>query len=157
MNSQIIRNHLFTIVFFGIIPVSCYAVDNELNQFLAFNLCDKNHTIYFSCEMENEKIISLCGSSSNNKLKELYYRFGRKEKIELEFPSFNNRNNLFLFHYNEYHRAHTQYYHISFINAKHRYTIYSYYSGDNPEGDSYENGIYGSDPHGTTISKRDMG
>jgi len=145
MNSKIIHRKKITLVFFGIISANVVAEEIKLNHIPPSSLCNKKDIVYFSCSTGNKKTVSLCGTINNSNLTGLYYRFGQKEKIELEYPAIDKREALDLFRYNEYHRALTQHYHVSFINANQRYTIYSYYNGDGSEGDSFEHGIYGSD------------
>ncbi len=53
------------------------------------SLCEKGETIYFSCVLENEKIVSLCGdgdSLTSPDVGYIQYRFGSQVNKEMIYP-----------------------------------------------------------------------
>jgi len=75
-----------------------YLVTNYLkaqygtNKKQANNLCSPDEKVIFSCELNNNKIISIC---DNNKNKD--YRYGKKNKVELT-QKLTNKSNLTFTH-----------------------------------------------------------
>jgi len=53
-------------------------------QYKDNSLCSTQEAIYFSCTLENKKIVSLCGKEEGHNLK---YRYGTQSLIELSYPS----------------------------------------------------------------------
>lgn len=53
-------------------------------QYKENSLCSAQEAIYFSCTLENKKIVSLCGEEGGHNLK---YRYGTQALIELSYPS----------------------------------------------------------------------
>jgi hypothetical protein len=62
---------------------------------LSDRLCGENEEIIMSFKTKNQKVISIC---KEKKGKYLVYRFGTKDKIELQFPG-NLENSWKQFHY----------------------------------------------------------
>jgi hypothetical protein len=50
------------------------------------SLCDTGDVVIFACATTNKKIISLCGKGTEDNPTGIYYRFGRKNRIELTYP-----------------------------------------------------------------------
>ena len=88
------------------------------------NHCSPGEKIYFSCQTKNGKIISLCGESADASNTSLSYAFGRKQKVELIYPSPTTNGSVANFKYNNYFRYGVDYYRVSFINGKYKYSIY---------------------------------
>lgn len=84
--------------------------------------CLPNEKIYFSCIINNGKILSLCGENENS-TKALSYRYGKKDNLELVFPS-STQQSAKQFKYNNYFRYGTDYYRVSFLSGQYYYRIY---------------------------------
>lgn len=84
--------------------------------------CLTQEQVFFSCIASNKKIISLCGRNSKEE-KYLFYRFGRANKIELEFPKKAVRS-LERFSYNHYFRYGVDYYRVAFSNDGYDYSVF---------------------------------
>jgi len=95
------------------------------------SLCNTQETNLFGCTIENsKKIISLCSSKiSNDKNGYVRYRFGRPDKVELEFPK-ETRNTRHEFKYAHYSRYQVDRTEISFSVGKYKYVLYEYYDGE---------------------------
>lgn len=78
-------NSILFFVFFSSIPFSTLA-----SQSLNVNtLCHENEKIYFSCTLENKKIVSLCGDGDNSSSPNdgyVQYRFGSLSNKEMIYP-----------------------------------------------------------------------
>lgn len=61
-----------------------------------------NEEIIYSFETKNGKKMSLVKDKTN---KYIQYRFGTKNKVEMEFPSEKNKESWKKFHYNSYWRG----------------------------------------------------
>lgn len=49
--------------------------------------CDSDEDIYFSCPLQNGKIVSVCAKNNTDPTKGyVQYRYGKPEAIELEYP-----------------------------------------------------------------------
>lgn len=87
-------------------------------------LCQPTETVIFSCQIKNsQKIASLCASKiddPNNGY--LQYRFGRKNKIEMEFPR-KNDGSASRFFYSDYARYQVTRQSLRFVNSDYEYTI----------------------------------
>jgi len=114
--------------------LSATSVVNAEEQDKPSSICDAGSTVYFSCTTKNSKIISFCGNVVDGKIQNIYYRFGRKNKIELEYPHKPTNESLSLFRYNSYGRAQVNYYEVSFQNKGFRYTLGAYYSEEEKQG-----------------------
>lgn len=53
-------------------------------QYNENSLCSAREAIFFSCTLENKKIVSLCGEEEGKSLK---YRYGTQALVELSYPS----------------------------------------------------------------------
>lgn len=78
-------NAILFFVFIFNIPFSTLA-----SQSLNMNsLCNEKETIYFSCTLENKKIVSLCGDGDNSSSPSsgyVQYRFGSQSNKEMIYP-----------------------------------------------------------------------
>jgi len=88
------------------------------------SLCDTGDYIFFTCTTENKKIISLCGKGTEAKTAGVYYRFGRKGKIELDFPENKDEGSIEMFSYNRFPSEVVDAIAVSFDNNDYTYTIY---------------------------------
>lgn len=97
----------------------------------AATLCEQQEKVYFSCSTKQAKIISVCGSKDfTQKDAYLQYRFGLKEKIELQFPDTkpDSLKKFFYAHYDRYQASST---HLKFTNeSSTEYTVFHSYEGD---------------------------
>lgn len=52
-------------------------------------LCTSSEEVYFSCQVANGKVVSLCGglSETDSTQSWLQYRFGQPQRIELAYPA----------------------------------------------------------------------
>ena len=106
------------------------------------SLCDTGDLIFFTCTTKNKKIISLCGKGAKDKPTGIYYRFGSKSKIEMDFPKNKGEDSFQYFTKDHYFRARVDLLTIFFSNKGHNYSIYDYYRGEDPEiGDKTDRGI----------------
>jgi hypothetical protein len=105
-------------------------IHNQDNNVVS--LCSKGHHIYFTCQTKNKKIISLCGSGKLERPKFIYYRFGKTDKIEIEFPAKKDETSYRKFGYNDYYRYQVNYFGVTFKNGDYKYFIYHNYVGDDP-------------------------
>lgn len=88
--------------------------------------------------VNSNKILSLCGTSTQKDNYTINYKFGLKKHIELIYPQEKNTNNQ-LIKYVSYHRYQTEYNRIFFKNGGYLYTIYTDYDGE--VSSRYEAGI----------------
>ncbi len=95
------------------------------------SLCNTDEKIIFSCTIkENAKIVSLCSSRELTKDRGyIQYRFGRPEKIELEFPKSREKSQQ-AFKYSHYFRAQVDLTEISFTSDNYQYSIFDDYNGE---------------------------
>ena len=104
----------------------------------AETLCKQGETVYFSCHTGKEKIISLCGNSkSNSDNFWLQYRYGKYNRIELEYP--NKRTNLFIesgFDVGYYRRSNGFDTEVSFKTNGWSYTVFNWVAGEGDSGGS---------------------
>lgn len=60
------------------------------NTAFAASLCKPEETVFFSCQLMNQKIISVCGSKDLSRNQGyMQYRFGKVSKVELQIPKEN--------------------------------------------------------------------
>jgi hypothetical protein len=95
------------------------------NKYEAPSLCAARDKIFFSCKTKKLKTISLCGQKNEGSVRRLYYRYGKPDKIELEYPkgTVSNKDSLTLFYYNHYTRWLVDYYTITFRNYGYVYVL----------------------------------
>ena len=106
------------------------------------SLCDTGDLIFFTCTTKNKKIISLCGKGAKDKPTGIYYRFGSKSKIEMDFPKNKDEDSFQYFTKDYYFRYRVILRTIFFSNNGYNYAIYDYYRGEDPKiGDKTERGI----------------
>ena len=96
--------------------------------------CDDNEVIYFNCEIKN-KIMSLCGSKNlSENSGYLQYRYGKKEHIELSYPSsLRHPTNLFDFEMGG-NSGDTEVA-VTFNNEQYEYRLYNIFSMPPPDGE----------------------
>lgn len=113
------------IVFLAFFSANTDAKDISKNKYETPSLCTAQDTIFFSCKTNKLKTLSLCGKKNKDTLSRLYYRFGKTNKIEFEYPdsAVNDKNSLRLFYYNHYTRWFVNYYTITFRNHAYIYVL----------------------------------
>ena len=94
-------------------------------------LCLQNERTIFSCPLKNTaKLVSLCGSRD---LAEgsgyLQYRFGRRGKVELEFPN-ERRGSPKAFRHTLYTRYQVNRFSVSFSVGNYTYTVFDNHDGE---------------------------
>lgn len=104
-----------------------------------------NEEIVYTFSTKKGKVMMLAKDRQN---KYLVYRFGSKEKIELEFPEKKNKESWKKFKYSYYMRgggkanAGRENDHVYFYNNGFRYTLYrDYDAGDDKNPESFVEGI----------------
>jgi hypothetical protein len=86
-------------------------------------LCERDEVRYFSCQTARGKAISLCGRADRF----VQYRFGKRGKIELRFPtSVDSPETL---RYASYSRFETESYEVSFDSSGATYSVFDYTEG----------------------------
>jgi len=107
-----------------------------------YSLCDAGDLVFFTCTTVNKKIISLCGKGLKNNPTGIYYRFGRKDNVEMDFPKDKDKSSFQKFSKDYYFRYRVNLTTISFKNNGYCYSIYDNYIGDDPEiEDKFERGV----------------
>ena len=89
------------------------------------DLCDAGDIIFFSCVTKSKKTISLCGKGSKNNPTGAYYRFGRKNKVEMDFPENKDKNSFLRFTKSHYFRYRVSWQAVYFNNNGYSYTLYN--------------------------------
>jgi len=109
----------------------------SLNSSFSFGSshCTSNETIYFTCNSgKNNKTLSLCGSKNlNTRESYLNYRFGKLNKIEMNFPE-SKKDSLNQFFYAYYFRAQVDRSEINFENKGTKYSLFKYYENEEIPG-----------------------
>lgn len=95
----------------------------------ASGLCGPAETTYFNCQTGSGKAISLCGRLPDR----LQYRYGRRGKVELQFPEAAADGPARLT-YSHYARPQTDYVEIGFENGGVSYTVFDYTETDARHG-----------------------
>jgi hypothetical protein len=86
----------------------------------ADGLCGHRETKYFSCPTSNQKWISICGAQAGL----IQYRFGRKDRVELAFPTLESTKDALKFaHYSRYQTDRLE---IAFLIQSVRYSVFDY-------------------------------
>lgn len=100
-------------------------------KFVSFDtLCFTTEKIYFSCEIDgkSDKILSVCGTRTPwDKSGYLVYRFGSKEKVELEYPKDRKNTDKIFTHESSHSEEHIRQYSresIRFDIGAYRYRIF---------------------------------
>jgi hypothetical protein len=109
-------------------------------------LCHAGESIYFSCKTRKGKIISLCGTKTENGDTYLYYRFGKRDNIEMEYPDAWNKEYITKFSYIRRSRAQLDDVSVLFRQGGYEYNLYSYYDGERSDKKFYVN-------HGIIVGK----
>jgi hypothetical protein len=97
-------------------------------------LCGKNEHTVFSFLTKNQKIASICTGANDAYL---VYRFGTKDKIEMQYPAKLDKSSWKKFEFQYYFRgggvqnAGIEENHLSFINNGIRYTVFQDYTAEN--------------------------
>jgi hypothetical protein len=118
---------------------SCTALSEDGNSNIIsiiqepINLCDIDDIVYFSCETAHSKSISVCGKGDKYKPTSVYYRYGRYNKIELDYPINKDESSIEKFSYNYYFRAQVHYINITFNNDDYQYSIFESFDGESLE------------------------
>ncbi|MGZ8189068.1 MAG: hypothetical protein ACXWTN_09945 [Methylosarcina sp.] len=103
----------------------------SVSAIAADGLCRNSEQTIFSCiTNKSSKLISVCASPTLDK-KDSYiqYRFGTREKIELQFPAEKN-NSIPQFKFDHYFRYQVDRTELSFSIGPHRYAVFHFYEGD---------------------------
>jgi hypothetical protein len=117
-------------------------VESSDGKYLASSLCDAGGIVFFSCGTRNNKVISLCGRGSPTEPTGVFYRFGKQEKIEMDFPKDKNENSFSFLSYDNYFRYRVNLLNVYFENNGYSYILYNDYREDDPEvGDQRESGV----------------
>ncbi|MBA3804422.1 MAG: hypothetical protein H0X14_01740 [Acidobacteria bacterium] len=88
------------------------------------SLCARDEKIIWSCETDNRKTVSICGSKQLDKQRGyLQYRFGRPGHVELEYPQ-QRQNTQTAFAYFRYTRPRVTYLGLRFKLNEYDYEIY---------------------------------
>ena len=96
-------------------------------------LCHKEEKAYFSCIIVNKKWISVCGSKDLKDSKSyVQYRFGKENKIELEFPQ-NKKNSLKEFELSRYTRPKVTLLRLRFKSGGIVYSVFEDSNAENGE------------------------
>jgi hypothetical protein len=106
---------------------------NDTAQKNIVSLCNSGDYVYYSCRTGNKKFISLCGKGQPEQPEYIYYRFGKPDKVEMEFPEEKDKSSYRKFRYNHYFRYRTTYFNITFRNGSYGYYLYNDYDGDTPD------------------------
>jgi hypothetical protein len=106
------------------------ARETSFKQFNATSLCNADDVVYFSCRIKKMKTISLCGAKTEKETPYLYYRFGKQDNIEMEYPNAKDKGSLTKFSYIRRSRAQLNDVSVSFQRDSYGYTIYSYYDNE---------------------------
>nr|WP_314495230.1 hypothetical protein [uncultured Chryseobacterium sp.] len=129
------KKYLLILIF--LIPVTCWA------QYLL-----SNEEIVYSFETKNGKIMSLVKDKANQYIQ---YRFGTKNKVEMEFPARKTKESWQKFQYNSYMRgggkdnAGMEIDNLLFKNNGYEYVIFRTYHA---EGEDFSAGILIKDSKG---------
>ncbi|RRA96675.1 hypothetical protein [Paenimyroides viscosum] len=90
----------YIIVLFLLVQVNVFAQENKLiSQEANYQL--KNEQLVYQLKMKNGKQLSVCIDKNENYI---VYRYGSKNKIELEYPKEKNLSSFDMFEYSEYKR-----------------------------------------------------
>jgi hypothetical protein len=132
---------LSTGIFFALLALNSSAKDLSERGYESTSLCAVNDKVYFSCTIKKAKIFSLCGKMEKAVLRRLYYRFGKRGSIELEYPEVDvkDRDTLSLFYYNHYTRFLANYYTITFHNHGYTYVLQDLRSYEKNERQTFSN------------------
>jgi hypothetical protein len=97
----------------------------------ANTLCAADEQVIFSCALKGStKLVSLCGSKAlGGDGAYLQYRFGRVNRVELEFPG-ERAGSAKLFRYEHEFRSRFDRTDISFESRGFSYTVFDYYNGE---------------------------
>lgn len=93
-------------------------------------ICLADEHTYFSCTTNNGKILSICGSDSGGEQKDISYKFGNNNKIELSYPTKGTINPNSKFTYNSYFRSMVSYFRLNFSNENYTYNVFRDYDGE---------------------------
>lgn len=116
-------------IFFVFVLMNFYAIGFSQSYLLPNEVC------IISFKTKNNKIVMLAKDKDN---KYLVYRFGSKDKIELQFPD-KLENSWSKFKFSYYSRgggklnAAQELRHVSFINADYKYILYDTYHSESDE------------------------
>lgn len=107
---------------------------NNVESFAQYDkyLCGNDEKLIYGFKTKSNKLVSICVSKDD---KYIVYRFGTKNKIELEYPK-NNQSSWKLFRYDFYFRgggtrnAGLDLNYLSFINDNIKYRIYYEYNAE---------------------------
>lgn len=136
------------------------AADTKTPRYNATSLCNEGENIYFSCKTKQLKIMSLCGAGNKEESNYIYYRFGKSNKIEMDYPENKDSDSLSKFRYIRYSRIQLNKISVSFFNNGYWYGLYSEYDAESPDGKIIEeygitvDGINGSARSKTHVNIR---
>ncbi|GAB2611659.1 hypothetical protein [Novilysobacter erysipheiresistens] len=109
--------------------------------------CQVDEQVYFSCPVSKQRYVSLCGNPDAGK-QGIYYRFGNKDNMELEFPSNNEAGGFF---YNSYHRPRAEYTEVAFHQDGYQYKVFRHYDADLDEYPRYGVAVADSSGNSETV------
>jgi hypothetical protein len=155
MKEKIMR--LIVALCLALVASNSNAGNLDENKYESSSLCVARDKIFFSCTTKKSKIISLCGKIEKGALNRLYYRFGKKGLIELEYPkaAIEDKDSLSLFYYNHYTRFLANYYTVTFYNHGYIYVLQDLRSYEKNEQQNLPNIIVYDNPeqsNGVSVS-----
>jgi hypothetical protein len=128
MQTQTIIKFAFILIAIINVGASPFALADDGGDALTKNevssLCDKRDLIFFTCTTENKKIISLCGKGTPDNVTGVYYRFGRKGKVEMDFPKNKDESSIKQFSHERFPSEEIAAVATSFNNNDYTYTIF---------------------------------
>jgi hypothetical protein len=93
-------------------------------------LCNAAEQTLWHCTLKYHKMSAICASKDLSATAGyLQYRFGTRDKIELEFPTIRKQTQQ-QFRYSRYFRYQTQYDSVRFVNNGYNYALNYYAAGD---------------------------
>jgi len=125
-------NLIFEMKFFKVWLIGSLCLASQVAAAVS-GLCRQEEKAYFSCTIVNKKWISVCGSKDLKDSKSyVQYRFGKENKIELEFPQ-NKKNSLKEFELSRYTRPKVTLLRLRFKNGGRVYTVFEDSNAENGE------------------------
>jgi len=118
-------NRFITLLLGTVLSGSVSADSQEIAPNKAGALCAAPETVYFSCRTDRAQWITLCGTS----VEQLHYRFGKPERIALEYPA-SGRRERSAFYYAHYLRHQTDRTEVSFHNGGAEYAVFDHMDGN---------------------------
>jgi len=131
-------------IWFALNLVVWVAIAASSENAVAATLCNAGETVHFTCEMErSRKLLSLCGgATADSKAAWLQYRYGRRQQLEMEFPSKRVPVNEAGFEFRQHRRmGGASDYEVNFDRHGRTYVIFSWIAGEEGASAS-ESGVF---------------